>query len=161
MKHYREIGKYDTGIFATDILTRILFEKGESNLAISLLTSEKQDTFYSRMKMGGTTIPEYWTGHRSQCHPMFGAVSRYLFEYVLGIQQKENSVRYEKVVIEPCCMDTVREAEGHITTASGVISVKYDETGITVFIPKKTEASLIMDGKEYSLISGKQSTILK
>lgn len=51
--------------------------------------------------------------------------------------------------------------ENHITTASGVISVKYDETGITVFIPKKTEASLIMDGKEYSLISGKQSTILK
>lgn len=161
LKHYREIGKYDTGIFATDILTRILFEKGESDLAISLLTSEKQDTFYSRMKMGGTTIPEYWTGHRSQCHPMFGAVSRYLFEYILGIRQRENSIRYEKVVIEPCCMDTVREAEGHITTASGVISVKYDETGITVFIPEKTEATLILNGKEYSLNSGEQSVIMK
>ena len=70
------------------MLTRILFERGESELAISLLTSKEEDTFYSRMKKGGTTIPEYWTGHRSQCHPMFGAVSQYLFEYVLGIRQK-------------------------------------------------------------------------
>lgn len=90
LKHYREIRKYDTGIFATDVLTRILFERGESELAISLLTSKEEDTFYSRMKKGGTTIPEYWTGHRSQCHPMFGAVSQYLFEYVLGIRQKES-----------------------------------------------------------------------
>ena len=104
--------------------------------------------------------PKVWVfSSTDNCHYNYN--SRYLFEYVLGIQQKENSVRYEKVVIEPCCMDTVREAEGHITTVSGVISVKYDETGITVFIPKKTEASLIMDGKEYSLISGKQSAILK
>ena len=76
LRHYSEIKKYDTGIFATDVLTRILFERGESELAISLLTSKEEDTFYSRMKKGGTTIPEYWTGHRSQCHPLFGAVSQ-------------------------------------------------------------------------------------
>lgn len=43
LKHYREIRKYDTGIFATDVLTRILFERGESELAISLLTSKEEE----------------------------------------------------------------------------------------------------------------------
>lgn len=161
VEHYREIGKYDTGIFATDVLTRILFEREESDLAVELLTSEKQDTFYSRMMMGGTTIPEYWTGHRSQCHPMFGAVSRYLFEYILGIRQKENSVRYENVVIEPKCMKTIKKAEGHITTVSGIISVKYDENRIIVTVPKDTKAVLIMNGNKYPIESGTQSVLIK
>ena len=161
LDHYREIGKYDTGIFATDVLTRILFERDENDLAVSLLTSEKQDTFYSRMMMGGTTIPEYWTGHRSQCHPMFGAVSRYLFEYILGIRQKEDSVRYEKVVIRPKCMRTVTEAKGHITTASGVVSVNYNKERIRVSVPEKTEAVLILDGREYPLKSGTETTVLR
>ena len=157
VNHYKEIKKYDTGIFATDVLTRILFEKGESELAAGLLTSEEEDTFGSRMKMGGTTIPEYWTGHRSQCHPMFGAVSQYLFEYILGIRQTEDSVRYEKVVIQPQCMDVISQAQGHITTASGEIYVKYDEEKIWVQIPKKTTGVLILGGKEYVLSPGKKA----
>ena len=148
LKHYREIRKYDTGIFATDVLTRILFERGESELAISLLTSKEEDTFYSRMKKGGTTIPEYWTGHRSQCHPMFGAVSQYLFEYVLGIRQKESSVCYEDIVIAPECMDTIEAAEGSIMTKNGRISVKYDKTRLEVQVPEKTKALVRLNGKE-------------
>ena len=154
LKHYQEIKKYDTGIFATDILTKILFERDRADMAISLLTSEEQDTFYSRMKMGGTTIPEYWTGHRSQCHPMFGAVSRFLFEYILGIRQQKDSVCYEHVVIEPKCMDYITEAEGHMTTASGVISVKYNENQICVSVAEKVNAVLILNGKEYILEPG-------
>ena len=159
VNHYKEIKKYDTGIFATDILTRILFERGESELAADLLTSEEEDTFGSRMKMGGTTIPEYWTGHRSQCHPMFGAVSQYLFEYILGIRQEADSVCYEKVIIQPECLDVISRAEGYITTASGLIQVKYDEEKIWVQIPEKTTGVLLLDGKEYALSSGEETVL--
>ena len=156
VKHYKEIKKYDTGIFATDILTRILFEKGESNLGTELLASEEPDTFGSRMKMGGTTIPEYWTGHRSQCHPMFGAVSRYLFEYILGIRQTDTSVCYKNIIIKPECMDMITHAEGYITTESGKIHVKYDEEKIQVQIPEKTTGVLFLNGKEYALSPGEE-----
>ena len=159
LRHYREIKKYDTGIFATDVLTRILFERGESELAVSLLTSKEDDTFYSRMKMGGTTIPEYWTGHRSQCHPMFGAVSQYLFAYVLGIRQKKHSICYEDLVIAPECMDSIGEAEGSIMTKNGRISVKYNKTEITVRIPEKTKALLLMNGQEQVLEAGKETVV--
>ena len=136
-----------------------MFERGESELAADLLTSEEEDTFGSRMKMGGTTIPEYWTGHRSQCHPMFGAVSQYLFEYILGIRQEADSVCYEKVIIQPECLDVISRAEGHITTASGLIQVKYDEEKIWVQIPEKTTGVLLLDGKEYALSSGEETVL--
>ena len=151
---YREFGQYDTGIFATDILTRYLFEHGQAKLAIQLLTSEKKYTFYERMKMGATTIPEYWTGHRSQCHPMFGAVCRCLFEYVLGIRQTGDSVCFEKIVIEPLCMELIPKAQGHITTALGQIWVSYDAEKICVTVPAGVSALLRMDGKEWQLESG-------
>ena len=91
---------YDTGIFGTDIATRVLFEKGREDIAVMLLTSKEEVSFYNQICNGATTILEYWNGVRSQCHPMFGAVTRYLFEYILGIRQSENSVGFEKVEIK-------------------------------------------------------------
>lgn len=162
VQYYQKIKKYDTGIFATDILTRYLFEHGEENLAISLLTTKEDGSFYQQMQNGATTISEYWTGHRSRCHPMFGAVSRYLFEYILGIRQMKSSVRFEKIVIEPKGMDLIKNAKGHITTPHGVISVEYNEEYITVSAPKQIEAVLKISGVEYALQEGyKKVRILK
>lgn len=158
--YYQEIRKYDTGIFATDILTRLLFERGEAELAVRLLTSREDISFWQQMQNGATTISEYWTGHRSQCHPMFGAVSRYLYEYVLGIRQREHSAGFEQIVIEPVCMDFVPGAKGHITTVRGEISVEYGAECITVSLPRDTEAVLKLPGREYVLRPGKTNTPL-
>lgn len=152
--YYEKLQKYDTGIFATDILTRLLFENGREDLAIGLLTSKQEDTFYYRMNTGATTIPEYWTGYRSQCHPMFGAVSRYLFEYILGIRQTRTSVRFEQVIIEPLCMQLVPQAKGHITTPAGVLSVEYNEKMIRVCVPEHTDAVFILNGQKYPMKTG-------
>ena len=154
IQYYRFIRKFDTGIFGTDILTRYLFEHGEEELAIGLLTTKEDTSFYQQMQNGATTISEYWTGHRSQCHPMFGAVSRYLFEYILGIRQQQDSVRFEQVVIEPKCMHLVKEARGHITTPEGVISVGYNKEYIEVTIPENTKAVLKIKGEEYEMPAG-------
>lgn len=124
IKNYEEKGHYDTGIFGTDIVTRLLFERGRSDLAISLLTSENEISFYTQKKKGATTLTEYWTGVRSQNHPMFGAVTKYLIQYVLGIKQTGNK-NFENIIIEPVCVPYIDRAEGFITTKNGKISVKY------------------------------------
>ena len=90
---------------------------------------------------------------------MFGAVSQYLFEYILGIRQEADSACYEKVIVQPECMDVISRAEGHITTASGLIHVKYDEKKIWVQIPEKTTGVLILDGMEYALSSGEETVL--
>lgn len=153
--HYKAHKQYDTGIFGTDILTRILFERGKQDLAVALLTSEEDVSFYHQMQTGSTTITEYWTvGIRSQCHPMFGAVSRYLYEYILGIRQTKDSVRFEHVVIEPKCRQQIKQAKGHITTFAGKISVEYDEHKIEVSAPKELDVVLRLEEKEYPVLEG-------
>lgn len=125
VKHYEEYGMYDTGIFGTDIVTRILFENGKEALAVKLLTNEKEYSFATQFKHGATTLWEYWTPlRRSYSHPMFGAVTKYLFTGLLGIKQAGKG--YESIVVDNTgCFDVGVHAEGTLTLHNGLkISAK-------------------------------------
>ena len=127
-KKYDAADAFDTGIFGTDILTRVLFERGCADTAFHLLTSTGKGSFYNMKKQGATTIWENWDGERSHSHPMFGAVTRYLFSFILGITQEKNSAGYEKIVIAPQIPDGLNRASGHITTVRGEIAVSFVRT---------------------------------
>lgn len=127
-KKYDDADSFDTGIFGTDILTRVLFERGCADTAFHLLTSTGKGSFYNMKKQGATTIWENWDGERSHSHPMFGAVTRYLFSFILGITQEKNSAGYEKIVIAPQIPDGLNRASGHITTVRGEIAVSFVRT---------------------------------
>lgn len=146
---YTDLGMYDTGIFGTDILTRILFEKGCSALAAELLSNEKMFSFGNLRLQGATTLWEYWTGRRSHSHPMFGAVVAYLFRYILGIRTDETGL----VKIEPLYTGKDGEFSGSMTTLQGKVSVKVkyagDKAEISVISPCDTE--LIFGGKEFNI----------
>ena len=127
-KKYSAADSFDTGIFGTDILTRVLFERGDANTAFRLLISEGKDSFYNMKKQGATTIWENWDGERSHSHPMFGAATRYLFSFILGITQEKTSAGYEHILIAPQIPDGLNYASGHITTVRGKISVTFKRT---------------------------------
>ena len=127
-KKYSAADSFDTGIFGTDILIRVLFERGDANTAFRLLTSEGKGSFYNMKKQGATTIWENWDGERSHSHPMFGAATRYLFSFILGITQEKTSSGYEHILIAPQIPDGLNSASGHITTVHGKISVTFKRT---------------------------------
>lgn len=127
-KKYSAADSFDTGIFGTDILTRVLFERGDANTAFRLLISEGKGSFYNMKKQGATTIWENWDGERSHSHPMFGAATRYLFSFILGITQEKKSAGYEHILIAPQIPDGLNYASGHITTVRGKISVTFKRT---------------------------------
>lgn len=141
-KKYDAADAFDTGIFGTDILTRVLFERGCADTAFHLLTSTGKGSFYNMKKQGATTIWENWDGERSHSHPMFGAVTRYLFSFILGITQEKNSAGYEKIVIAPQIPDGLNRASGHITTVRGEIAVSFIRTeremDFYVSVPQKS-----------------------
>ena len=141
-KKYDAADAFDTGIFGTDILTRVLFERGCADTAFRLLTSTGKGSFYNMKKQGATTIWENWDGERSHSHPMFGAVTRYLFSFILGITQEKNSAGYEKIVIAPQIPDGLNRASGHITTVRGEIAVSFIKTeremDFYVTVPQKS-----------------------
>ncbi len=134
IEKYKKRGMLDTGIIATEALISYLFSIGENQLAFDLLTSEKEVSFYNMKKNGATTLWEYWDGQHSRNHPMFGAVTKYLFIYLLGIEQTKESVAYKSVIISPRFVDGMNFAKGHITTENGVISVEYKKDGNTAKI---------------------------
>ncbi len=126
---YKKLGMFDTGIIATEALPRYLFENGQAQLAFDLLSSDKEVSFAYMARNGATTLWENWSGADSRNHPMFGAVTKYLFTYLLGIRQPENGAGYKDVVITPCFVEGMNRAKGHLTTVNGVVSVEYVKNG--------------------------------
>lgn len=122
VEHYKNLGRFDTGIFGTDCLIRLLFQRGEGATALQLLTSHNEHTFGYMMDAGATTLWERWQGVNSHNHPMFGACTRYLFYGVLGIHP------FEKVMtVTPCADGMPQTAEGSLTTRNGTVFVAYQK----------------------------------
>ncbi len=158
--YYEKLGCYDTGIFGTDILTRILFERGDGELAVSLLTNDGPQGFEHWRKNGATTFHEYWDSERSRSHnhPMFGAAVAYFFEYLLGIGQKEGTAGYTSLVIEPRAISRFKRMSGSMNTTNGKVSVSYEREEerirFAIGIPEDTEAVFRYSGREYPLKKG-------
>ena len=100
--YYDGLGMFDTGIFGTDILTRVLFEHGRGDLAYRLLTENGEFSFERIHRTGATSLWEYWTGRRSHSHPMFGAVVASLFRYLLGVRLPGNGAFFFEPVYPGC-----------------------------------------------------------
>ena len=161
VKYYDEKKAYDTGIFGTEIVTRILFEKGYPGTALALLDSKDPVSFEGWRKAGATTLWEYWPGEkeRSHSHPMFGAVTYLLFEYILGIRQ--NGAGWKNVIIAPVQIEGFPSAKGYITTPQGQICVSYfvkDEKKVFLIdIPESTEAEFVWSGERKKLFPGRNT----
>lgn len=154
---------YNTGIFGTDILTRVLFKNNRADLAFRLLASEGKYSFGNLKNLGATTLWEYWTGKRSHSHPMFGAVVAYLFEYILGISQEKDSFGYEKLVIAPKDIEMTGRFSGKMTIPQGEISVslEYTESRAHFEISLPAEGIFRYKDTEISLTAGINKIIVE
>lgn len=121
--HYEKTEHLDTGIFGTDIVIRVLFEKGYGSLAWKMLTNENENSFGYMMNHGAITLWENWDGCDSLSHPMFGASVEYIFTQILGIQQTETSAGWNVIKIEPAYIPETGNISGSIVTPYGEISV--------------------------------------
>ena len=160
VSYYKKLGCYDTGIFATDIVTRILFEKGDSDLAVNLLTNDGNQGYEHWRKNDATSFHEYWDSNRSRSHshPMFGATVAYIFEYLLGIKQAKNTVGYTSLEIVPQAINRFSRMTGSIKTPAGTVAVSYENNCGTVkfriSVPNSTKAVFRCSGKEINLSQG-------
>lgn len=159
--YYKKAGCLDTGIFATDILIRTLFEHGDGELAVKLLSSDGKQGFEHWRKNGATTFHEYWDSKRSRSHnhPMFGAVTAYFFEYLLGIKQKDGTAGYSSLSIAPQAVSMFSRMSGSIETPNGTVSVKYEKKkekiSFEIVIPENTSADFRLADRNIELRCGR------
>ncbi len=123
---YQTLGMYDTGIFGTDIVTKVLFDRNHAETALTLLSSTKEVSFGHMMEEGATTLWEYWFNDQSSSHPMFGAVVEYLFRDILGIRQKEGSVGFQELTVAPAFLPQLAWAKGKRQTPAGMVEVEIE-----------------------------------
>ena len=159
--HYRKLGRFDTGIFGTDLVTRMLFERGDGQLAVDLLCSDDYTSFDGMRKQGATTLYEYWPGSlkdRSHNHPMFGAVVACLYDDLLGIRAKDGCAAYSEIVIRPVLVDQVNKLSGFRTLPAGKVSVSYEKTAsgvsFVIEVPQGLPAAFEYAGQRYALKAG-------
>ena len=162
--YYEELGHYDTGIFGTELVTRLLFEYGRGDVAYRLLTAESPWGFGKWRLDGATTFWEYWYQSRSHNHPMFGAVVVTFFEYILGVRQTENSYGYEEIRIQPCVMKGLKCANGSFETVKGKICVSYEihrqTFHLKLSIPSGVRATVVMPDGSTQLVTQKSKISL-
>ena len=163
ISYYKKLGHYDTGILGTEVLTRVLFEKGESELAVDILTGNGDQGFEHWRRNGATTLHEYWdsTKSRSHNHPMFGSPIAYFFEYLLGIRQPKGGAGYKDIVIDPRAVSKFGYMSGSMETPQGTVAVSYRKNGSAVdfkiIIPAGVNAVFTYADKEYVLNAGENN----
>ena len=161
VKYYRALGRYDTGIFGTDIVTRVLFEHGDAQLAADLMMSTDPISFDGMRRAGATTIWENWpnaTWDRSHNHPMFGAVAAYLFDYILGIREEADKAGYSDILIAPVMIDGLDTVSGKRTVPAGEITVSYEKKNgnvdFVIMIPENLKAEFRFGETQQNLTAG-------
>ena len=164
--YYTKLGCFDTGIFATDILVRILFEHGNAELAVDLLMNNGAQGYEHWRQIGATTFHEYWDSNRSRSHnhPMFGAPVAYFFEYLLGIKQDKESAGYHSVTIAPMAVSKFRYMKGSMRVPKGEIAVAYEKVGekvkFDIVIPANVCAKFQYLEQELELKEGRNTFVI-
>ena len=78
---------------------------------------------------------------------MFGAVTKNLFKYFLGIRQPEDSAGFNKAIVSPVFVDGINRAKGHVTTENGVIRVDFTKAcgkaHVKVFADERIDATFV------------------
>ena len=128
---YERLLTFDTGIFGTDLVIRMLFRLGRGDIAYKMLINEEITSFYNMKKNGATTLWENWDGVDSRCHPMFGAIVEYFYSGILGIERVNNKAGFAEITINPAFIPELKNVKGTLSTVDGDITVEIttDENG--------------------------------
>jgi len=163
VKRYREYGGFDTGIFGTKYLPKVLFKNGYGDVATALYTSDNEFSYKAWKDAGETTMLEAWKGARSHNHPMFGSPVLWMFEYMLGIRQREGSAGFSDIVINPYDLKEITEISGSIVTVKGEISVSYKKTadGVDFKVVVPSCAEFTYNGYKTTLKAGENKFTVK
>lgn len=161
--YYENLGHIDTGICGTEVLFRVLFEHGDGELAVKLLTSADREGFGGWYDAGATTLWEYvgdLQHSRSHNHPMFGSPVTNFFDYLLGIGDG-GVCGYRSLIIHPFLPSTLGVIEGERQIPAGNVFVRVcreeDRVCICVRIPSGVPAELRYGGETLVLHEGENT----
>ncbi len=100
----RHEGRLTTGILGTKHMLDELSRGGRADVAYALVNRREFPGWGWMLENGATTLWEHWAlsdNTFSHCHPMFGSVSRWFFNWLGGIQPAAEARGFDSIVIQP------------------------------------------------------------
>ena len=155
-----------TGFLGLSYLNPVLSDNGYTGAAYKLLEQDKYPSWLYSVTTGSTSIWESWYVMRvyedgsstinaeSHNHFSYGAVSEWMFRYVLGIERDdENSVAFKHFLLKPEFGGSFTYANGSYDSIRGTIQSGWTldkETGVFTYsavVPANTTATLYLPVK--------------
>ncbi len=142
-------GRLTTGNLCTLYLMEMLAEYGYIDTAWDLVTRETYPSWGFMMQHEATTVWERFElkkdpGMNSHCHPMYGAVGKWLYSHIAGIVPV--SPGFREVLIRPYFPERLSSAQATVVTCRGDVSVRwhksYGQLRLQVTIPNGMSARI-------------------
>ena len=156
-----------TGFVGTPYIMHTLTETGHSDLAYTLLLTDKFPSWLYSVKMGATTIWEHWDGinengdiwspsMNSYNHYAYGAVADWMYGVAAGINIDEKKPAYKNVILAPVPDKRLGFVKASVDTRQGTVKSEWSIDGdtVTYSFTVPNEADIIIDGKTTHVTKG-------
>jgi alpha-L-rhamnosidase len=155
LEHLAELNyHFDTGIFATPLLLKVLTENGRVDIAYQLMNQRDFPGYSYLLDSQNSTLWETWDGGGDpggcgHCHPMFGSVVAWFYNSLAGIKPDKANPGMKHFYIAPQPVSDLSYCKASYNSLYGDVtsSWKIDEKGnfkLKVDIPVNTSATIIL-----------------
>jgi alpha-L-rhamnosidase len=152
---------FDTGMFATRLLLKVLTEGGRADLAYDLMNQRTAPSFGWQVEQGATTLWENWNGEDSRNHAMFGGVCEWFYQVLAGINPDPENPGFKHILIRPHFLENLSYVEAKYHSIHGEIKSAWVRNGgeirLSITIPANCTATVLVstDDSAKILESGK------
>lgn len=177
VKHLESLNyHFDTGIFGTPLLLRVLTDNGRGDLAYRLMNQRDFPSYAYLLNDKNSTLWETWDGGgdpggRGHCHPMFGSVVAWFYRSLAGIRPDKTRPGMKHFYVAPVPVKDMEYCKASYITLYGKIvsEWKQDEKGnlcMLIKIPTNTSATVILpqwgnsNKKQIEVTSGKHEFVI-
>ncbi len=151
-----------TGFLGTPHICRVLTDCHYLETAYMLLNRKEYPSWLYPVTMGATTIWERWDGIKpdstfqtpamnSLNHYAYGAIGKWLYSTVAGIDIDEENPGYKNIIINPRPGGGLTHARAALKTMYGLVSVEWkienDLLNLHVIIPPNATATVYLPAK--------------
>jgi alpha-L-rhamnosidase len=148
-----------TGFLGTPLISQTLTDNGYLDMAYLLLNRKEYPSWLYPVTMGATTIWERWDGIKpdstfqdagmnSLNHYAYGAIGKWLYGTVAGIDIDEENPGYKNILIRPQPGGGLTHARAEIKTMYGLAASAWkfdgDQDSFEVTIPPNTTATVYL-----------------
>jgi len=152
-QNVRRFEHITTGFLGTPLISQILTDYGYLETAYNLLNRKEYPSWLYPVTMGATTIWERWDGIKpdstfqnpgmnSLNHYAYGAIGKWLYSTVAGIDIDEENPGYKHIIIKPNPGGKLTHAKAKINTMYGLASsswkIEDDQFLLSIVVPANT-----------------------